>query len=84
MSKIVLDLNPSRCVCCYACVVACLDQHYNIDESGPPLRRAVRIESKEGKISCVSVGCMHCEMCIRDRPWPRSPSFCCWMSPRLG
>ena len=60
MSKIVLDLNPSRCVCCYACVVACLDQHYNIDESGPPLRRAVRIESKEGKISCVSVGCMHC------------------------
>ena len=56
MSKIVLDLNPSRCVCCYACVVACLDQHYNIEESGPPLRRAVRIESKGGKFPACQWG----------------------------
>lgn len=60
MSKVVFDLNPSRCVCCYACVVACLDQHCGIDESGPLLRRAIRIESKEGTITCTAVGCMHC------------------------
>ena len=60
MNRQFIDLDPSRCVCCYACVVACLDQHCNLGETGPALRRAIRLENTVGKISCVSVGCMHC------------------------
>ena len=28
MAKVIIDLDPNRCVACYACVVACQDQHY--------------------------------------------------------
>lgn len=60
MPKIVMDLDLNRCVCCYACVVACNDQHYDVDEEGPSLRKAIRYENKAGHIKCMAVGCMHC------------------------
>lgn len=62
MSKLFsIDLDLGRCVCCYACVVACLDQHCrNVDQPVPALRRALRLEDAQGRIQCLSVGCMHC------------------------
>lgn len=45
---------------CYACVVACLDAHCEVDEAGPMLRRAVRRENDRGEIHCASFSCMHC------------------------
>ena len=60
MTKVRIDLDLDRCVACYACVVACLDQHYGIEEEGPALRRAFRFENAEGTIRCISIGCMHC------------------------
>ena len=60
MAKTIVDIDPGRCVCCYACVVACQDQHYDVDETGPALRKAVRRETEDGHISCGAWGCMHC------------------------
>ena len=60
MAKTIVELNPDRCVCCYACVAACQDLHYDIDETGPALRRALRQEDADGTIRCGSMGCMHC------------------------
>ena len=64
MAKTVVELNPDRCVCCYACVAACQDLHYDIDETGPALRRAVRQEDGDGTIRCGSMGCLHCDMAL--------------------
>ena len=60
MGNIKIHLNPDRCVCCYACVIACQDLHYDVDEEGPALRRALRQETETGEIRCTSMGCMHC------------------------
>ena len=60
MAKTIVELNPDRCVCCYACVAACRDLHCDVDEDGPALRRAVRQEDENGTIRCGSLGCMHC------------------------
>lgn len=57
----IIKLNPERCVACYACVIACLDAHCAVDEDGPMLRRAIRVETDQGEIHCASLGCMHCE-----------------------
>jgi len=58
--KVIVDLDLSRCVACYACVVACKDQHYDVDEQGPAFRKALRYENDQGVIKCISIGCMHC------------------------
>lgn len=70
MAKTVVELNPDRCVCCYACVAACQDLHYDIDETGPALRRAVRQEDGDGTIRCGSMGCLHCDtaLCLAACP----------------
>lgn len=60
MGRIEIHLDPGRCVCCYACVIACQDLHYDVDEKGPALRRAIRKETETGEIRCTSIGCMHC------------------------
>ena len=60
MPKVRIDLDLERCVACYACVVACLDQHCDVNESGPALRKAFRFENADGVIKCMSIGCMHC------------------------
>ena len=60
MAKVIVDLDPTRCVTCYACVVSCKDQHYDVDEQGPALRKALRYENEDGVIKCMSIGCMHC------------------------
>lgn len=61
MGRVRIHLDQGRCVCCYACVVACQDLHYDVDQEGPALRRAVRRENEAGEIYCTSLGCMHCD-----------------------
>lgn len=68
--KYTIRLNQNRCVCCYACVIACLDRHYGIDENGPVLRTAIREENADGKIRCYTRACQHCRnaKCIAACP----------------
>jgi anaerobic dimethyl sulfoxide reductase subunit B len=62
MAKRKLDLDLDRCVGCFACVVACNDQHYDINEEGPSLRQVVSYENEEKRmISTIAISCMHCE-----------------------
>lgn len=60
MARVQIKLDEKRCVCCYACVVACLDAHCGIDANAPALRRAERREDAAGTIRCTAVGCLHC------------------------
>ena len=62
MGRRIFDLDLSRCIGCFACVVACNDQHDTQEEETPSLRRVVRYEDMgTGSTKFVSVGCMHCE-----------------------
>ncbi len=59
--RMIFDCNTSRCVGCFACVVACNDQKYDMDEPGPSLLRVVRHEDLDtGNTTFTSLGCMHC------------------------
>jgi len=60
--KYVLDLNIDLCSACGACAVACMDQNdidTRNDES--PFRFVHDLESKEGKLTYISMACMHCD-----------------------
>lgn len=65
MREKALLLNPSLCVGCGACVVACMDQNdIEIDKGPPALRRIYQFEEgrwPEASIQHLSAGCMHCE-----------------------
>lgn len=62
MGKKHIDLDLDRCVGCFACVVTCMDQNYDVEEEGPCFRRVVKYEDQQkSQIKYVSIGCMHCE-----------------------
>ena len=57
-----VNLNQDRCTGCYACAVACMDQHFDLDEDYVCLRYVLHMEREnEDGIRFASVGCMHCE-----------------------
>ena len=62
--KMVFDLDMDKCVACGACAIACMDQNDIWPEQGDsPLRVIGTLEpplSRGGKISYLSLGCMHC------------------------
>jgi Fe-S-cluster-containing dehydrogenase component len=59
------DLDLDRCVGCFACVVACMDQNdINPDEGDIKWRNVFEIDretSDKEKISYISLACMHCD-----------------------
>lgn len=64
MSEKALMLDPTLCVGCGACVVACMDQNDIQPETVPPFRRIYQIEQghwPQAFIQYMSMGCMHCE-----------------------
>ena len=79
MGRRIFDLDLSRCIGCFACVVACNDQHDTQEEETPSLRRVVRYEDMgTGSTKFVSVGCMHCE----EAPcalWAPGKGGRCWV-----
>ncbi len=50
-----VQLRPDRCTGCYACVTACLDQHYETEEEAIALRRV-----EPTATGFRSISCMHC------------------------
>jgi len=61
MEKKVFDLDFDRCVGCYACVVACMDQNDIVPGDTDFMWRDVASLSEKGKIQYASLACMHCD-----------------------
>ena len=61
MSRIVCDKN--LCSGCLACVVACMDQHYDETEADAVSPRIYeeRISGRTGLVNYVTRSCMHCK-----------------------
>ena len=55
--SIKIKFNAEKCVGCYACHIACLDAHHEVDEADAKSFRAIRKVQKEGfeKISVRAV-----------------------------
>lgn len=60
----IFDIDLDRCIGCYACVVACMDQN-DIDPAEEDRFRDVSVMKPQysltGKLGYVSLACMHCE-----------------------
>ncbi len=66
-----IETNLLRCFGCYACVIACNDHTYDINEDGAPLRRVIKYENPVTRdLSFVAVSCMNCEdaLCVGSCP----------------
>ena len=46
--SIKIKFNAEKCVGCYACHIACLDAHHEVDEADAKSFRAIRKVQKEG------------------------------------
>ncbi len=60
----IFDIDLKRCVGCYACVVACMDQNDTDVDEEERFRDISVIRpaySSDGKLRYVSLACMHCE-----------------------
>ena len=61
MDKKVFDIDLDRCVGCFSCAVACMDQN-DIDATDDLFMwRDVVSLSGKGKITYASMACMHCD-----------------------
>ena len=65
MTRKTLCFDSKKCVGCYACTVACMDQN-DIDIVGDGLmyRHIAHVESKQAgevRIVHISMACMHCD-----------------------
>ncbi|MBQ3329165.1 MAG: 4Fe-4S dicluster domain-containing protein [Eggerthellaceae bacterium] len=60
-----LCFDAKKCVGCYACAVACMDQNdIDVVGDGVAYRFVAHVEGKDGgavRIAHVSMACMHCE-----------------------
>ncbi len=65
MNKKVLYFDSDKCVGCYACAVACMDQNdIDVVGDGVAYRFVAHVEGKDGgavRIAHVSMACMHCD-----------------------
>ena len=65
-----VEFDPSECVACGTCAVACMDQCDTVIGVDVPCRRIVTLEDHSGGktvIRYASVGCMHCRDPICQR-----------------
>ena len=61
MDKKIFDLDLERCVGCYSCVVACMDQNDVDPVAAGYMWRDVSTLAAKGNIQYASLACMHCE-----------------------
>ena len=65
MTRKAICFDAAKCVGCYACTVACMDQNdIDVGADGLMYRHVVHVEStkeNEVRIAHASIACMHCD-----------------------
>ena len=70
MEKKIFDIDLDRCVGCYSCAVACMDQNDLVPDDLGFMWRDVESLPYNGKIRYASFACMHCDdaPCVMSCP----------------
>lgn len=64
MNKKIIVSDKEKCSGCNACVVICLEKHYDVEEIGVARREIKRYENeKNSTIEFYSLSCFHCTDC---------------------
>lgn len=63
-----LKFDPDKCVGCYACHIACLDAHHDVEDVDAKSYRTVKKVVKNQFEKNICPGCAHCGICIKDCP----------------
>lgn len=63
-----LKFNPDKCVGCYACHIACLDAHHDVEDVDAKSYRTVKKIVKNQFEKNICPGCDHCGICIKACP----------------
>lgn len=60
-----LKFDPDKCVGCYACHIACLDAHHDVEDVDAKSYRTVKKVMKNQFEKNICPGCAHCGICIK-------------------
>ena len=63
-----LKFDPDKCVGCYACHIACLDAHHDVEDVDAKSHRKVKKVVKNQFEKNICPGCAHCGICIKACP----------------
>ena len=63
-----LKFDPDKCVGCYACHIACLDAHHDVEDIDAKSYRTVKKVVKNQFEKNICPGCAHCGICIEACP----------------
>lgn len=63
-----LKFGPDKCVGCYACHIACLDAHHDVEDVDAKSHRTVKKVVKNQFEKNICPGCAHCGICIKACP----------------
>ena len=63
-----LKFDPDKCVGCYACHIACLDAHHDVEDVDAKSYRTVKKVAKNQFEKNICPGCAHCGICIKACP----------------
>ena len=63
-----LKFDPDKCVGCYACHIACLDAHHDVEDVDAKSYRTVKKVVKNQFEKNICPGCAHCGICINACP----------------
>lgn len=63
-----LKFDPDKCVGCYACHIACLDAHHDVEDVDAKSHRTVKKVVKNQFEKNICPGCAHCGICIKACP----------------
>ena len=72
-----LKFDPDKCVGCYACHIACLDAHHDVEDVDAKSHRTVKKVVKNQFEKNICPGCAHCGICIKACPVQAIPQHAC-------
>ena len=63
-----LKFNAEKCVGCYACHMACLDAHHDVEDVQAKSHRTIKKVVKDQFEKNICPGCVHCGACMKVCP----------------